>query len=898
MSKLYKLIVLMVLLTSALLAQQYTVSGVVTSAATGEKLVGANVYVKGTNLGAASDVDGKYSITVDAGTYSVVCSYVGFEKQEATVSITNNMELNFSLKDYQFSLSVTVLADRAKERETPVAFTNVEKEQIQLELGSQDIPMVLNSTPSVFATVGGGGAGDSRVNIRGFDQRNFAIMINGVPVNDMENGWVYWSNWDGVGDATSSIQVQRGLSAVNLATPSVGGTMNIITDPTAQKAGVFYKNEIGSGNFAKQTLFAHTGLIDNKFAFSFGGVRKTGDGVVDGAWTDAWAYYAGMAYQVDDRNRIELYANGAPQQHGQRIYALNAATFSHELARDLGFDEEVFANPKFAEQGIQYNSNWNTVSSSYNGKQFYDKDYRNRHSRTEMYERENYFHKPIINLNWYSQLSDKASLYTTLYYSGGNGGGTGTIGSFLFNTALQQRVIDFDATIARNLGNIDTLDGRAIKLSRGVLRNSVNRQWTYGIISKVYYKVNPELTVSAGVDGRIAEIDHFREVRDLLGGDYYKDTANDFDSPTDQYKKLGDKIAYDNTNKVNWLGGYVQAEYTKYKLTAYGTFGYTMNKYDYTDHFFKTDDGSELVLETDWISGFQAKGGASFRVNPNFDVYVNAGYISRVPIFDQAIDDVTGTMVEDPSNEKILSAEAGANLKTLDNKLALKANVYFTNWTDRYRTQGVTNPDGSEGLVKLDGIGQRHIGGELEIAYQPINFVRLDAAVSKGVWKYTEDVSGTYVVDYTTNETKEYNYYIKDLKVGDAPQTQAFVGLSLFPFKGFQASVDFRYYTDYYAKFDPFSRSDETDREQVWKIPAYSLIDLHVAYRVPVSLVGVDLTVFAHVFNLLDELYVQDATDNSSFNAYSANGKNHSADDAEVYPGLPRTYNIGFSVGL
>ena len=103
------------------------------------------------------------------------------------------------------------------------------KKKWKFSLGSQDIPMILNTTPSVYATQQGGGAGDARINVRGFNQRNVAVMINGVPQNDMENGWVYWSNWDGVGDATSSIQMQRGLSAVNLATPSIGGTMNIIT---------------------------------------------------------------------------------------------------------------------------------------------------------------------------------------------------------------------------------------------------------------------------------------------------------------------------------------------------------------------------------------------------------------------------------------------------------------------------------------------------------------------------------------------------------------------------------------------------------------------------------------------------------------------------------------------
>ena len=116
-------------------------------------------------------------------------------------------------------------------------------------------------------------------------------MINGVPQNDMENGWVYWSNWDCVGDAAASIQMQRGLSAVNLAAPSVGGTMNIITDPTAHSRGGKFKQEVGAGGFLKTTVNLNTGLIGDKMAFSTTLVRKTGDGVIDKTWTDAWAYY-------------------------------------------------------------------------------------------------------------------------------------------------------------------------------------------------------------------------------------------------------------------------------------------------------------------------------------------------------------------------------------------------------------------------------------------------------------------------------------------------------------------------------------------------------------------------------------------------------------------------------
>lgn len=897
MYKLYKSAFLaLMLFASTAFAQQYSISGTVKSAATGETLIGANVIITGTTIGAATDADGKYTFSVDAGKHTVKCSYVGFQTQTYDVNVTNNMVVDFTLVEKQFSLSVEVIADRAKERETPVAFTNLDKKDMEFQLGSQDIPLILNTTPSVYSTMQGGGAGDARINVRGFTQRNVAIMINGVPVNDMENGWVYWSNWDGLGDATSSIQVQRGLSAVNLATPSIGGTMNIITDPTQQDAGVSYKTEMGSGNFSKQTLFASTGLIDKKFAFTFGGVRKTGTGFVDGAWTDAWAYYAGMAYQVNQNNRLELYATGAPQRHGQRSYKLNAATFSHELARELGYSQAALDDPKFAERGLGYNSNWSPVSTSYQGHQYWNTSQDQRYNPTLINERENYYHKPIINLNWYTQLSSKLSLYSTVYYSGGEGGGSGTFGSMAWDYTLKQRVVDYDGTIAKNVANLDTLsDGRVIKSSKGILRNSVNNQWTVGVLSKAFYKVSNNLNLSFGIDWRKAEAEHYREVRDLLGGDMFYFNGNDFESGLAYYKNLGDKIHYNNTNKINWLGGYGQAEYTKGRITLYGTAGYSVIKYLFTDHFTKVN-GAEKEIESDYVGGYQFKGGSSFRLTTDLSVYANVGYVSKVPIFDQVIDDNTGTLVADYKNETFISAEVGTNWKGMDNKLSVNANVYFTKWDNRATSKNVTNADGSEGVVFLTGISQTHMGFEGDVAYQPARFFRLDGAVSLGNWKYNDDVSGSYVKDIGAGTKEAYNYYIKDLKVGDAPQTQLALSATFVPVKGLRAQLVYRWNGSYYADFDPFSRNDNTDRAQVWQIPNFSLFDLHFAYNLPTNMANI--TVFAHVFNLLDELYVQDAVDNSSYNAYTANGKNHSADDAEIFVGLPRTFNLGVSIGL
>ena len=100
---------------------------------------------------------------------------------------------------------IVVAADRTKLGETPVAFSDVPRAEMDRKLGSRDLPLFLDDTPGVYVTGQGGGSGDSRINLRRFDQRNVAVMINGVPVNDMENGWGYWSNFDGLGDATSSV---------------------------------------------------------------------------------------------------------------------------------------------------------------------------------------------------------------------------------------------------------------------------------------------------------------------------------------------------------------------------------------------------------------------------------------------------------------------------------------------------------------------------------------------------------------------------------------------------------------------------------------------------------------------------------------------------------------------
>ena len=923
-------------------------TGNVIDSKTGDAIAGANIVVEGTDLGAASDESGAYSIEDVTIGSSVTVTVVGYEN---VTKFADSSSLNFELTSKVIEmLELEVLASRADEN-TAVAYSNVSKEDLNLRLGSRDIPLALNTVPSVYATNQGGGAGDARINVRGFNQRNVAIMINGVPVNDMENGWVYWSNWDGLADATSSIQMQKGLSAVNLATPSIGGSMNIITDPTSQNKRGLFKQEIGAFGFLKSTLSYHSGLImDGKLALSGTVVRKVGEGYRAGTWTDAWAYYFGASYNLNPSHRFEFYALGAPQRHGQSLYRQNIATYDTDFAKsldDYNQDALVENGGKFSDAGIDFNQNVSDISDASqtildNGSgqhwQMYSiRDGVDRHESGNLSERENFFHKPQVAINHYWTINNTTRLSSSLYWSGGMGGGTGTYGSIDRSPAVEGNnwwasspwTWNWDKTIAYN----DTSSSG----SKGVLRNSNNRQSTIGVLSKINYDVNDNLKTQFGIDARSARIYHVKTIRDLLGGDYFINTDSDFDADNQQ-KGLGDPVDYNYTNTVGWLGFFGQAKYSSGPLTAYGMAGLTSVKYTHWNHFMRASDynfsyveekdGSdaswveapgddmggnpgELYIEADPISTSQVKGGVLYdlgdalsffeaipyfgKLSNNTSAWFNFGLVDKAPIFDQVITDDTAQLSTNPTNEKFTAFEFGVNGNSNDGLMAIKTNFYYTLWSDRIATRTIQNLDGDDDIIFLTGIDQLHTGVEAELAMQVHPLVRVDLGVGLGNWRYVDDAKGRYKNYDGEEEEIEYTYYLKDLNVGDMPQTTLSVGFTVNPIDRATINFNYRYYSRNVSDWSPTSRTDENDTRSTWVAPSYGVLDIHGSYDIPYDVAGASPTFYLHIFNALDEVYIQDATDNSRYNAW---GSNHYASDAEVFFGLPFRFNTGLSINF
>ncbi len=192
-----------------------------------EPIIGATVSTVDGKAGTATDIDGRFTITLPESVKEIKIASIGYKP--VTLKVSRNMGVIQLQPEAVMLADVVVTQSIGKTRETPVAMSTITADQIELKLGGQELFEMLKTTPGVYTIRQGGGFGDAETRLRGFKSENVAMMVNGIPVNDMEWGGVYQSNWTGLSDVASSIQTQRGLGATIVSTPSIGGTISITT---------------------------------------------------------------------------------------------------------------------------------------------------------------------------------------------------------------------------------------------------------------------------------------------------------------------------------------------------------------------------------------------------------------------------------------------------------------------------------------------------------------------------------------------------------------------------------------------------------------------------------------------------------------------------------------------
>ncbi|MCG8308195.1 MAG: TonB-dependent receptor [Cytophagales bacterium] len=904
------LIVCMLIIAGWVHAQSGSVTGKISDRDSYEALPGANVIIKGTSKGTTTDVNGRFTLgDLTPGSYALEISFIGYELKEMIATIRPNQATN--LGDIRLATSsiglreVEVIASVAIDRRTPVAFTSIEGQEIESKVGNQEFPEMLRYTPSIYVTKQGGGFGDSRINVRGFDQRNTAVMINGVPVNDMENGWVYWSNWAGLSDVTTKMQVQRGLGASKLAVPAIGGSINIITNAAEMNKGGAFGAMLGNDGYQKYSLVLSTGLGESGWAFTIQGTHTLGNGYVDGTKFRGWSYFASLSKVINTQHSIGLTVLGAPQWHHQRDYA-NPYT-----------DHEKY--------GTKYNSDWGYLNGS------------------EYTWRRNFYHKPKAFLNWYWTISDRTELATSAYLSLGRGGGTGPRGEINGNAEYKlPKTSDglhrFDDIYKWNNGgsvpdfgddretweNVNPdVDNRndffADKYvntnSYGLIRRaSMNSHNWYGIISNLTHQLSESFTLTTGVDLRKYQGIHYRRVTDLLGADAYYTNANiniqgqfiSEENPADPLSKMGgeDKLHYYNDGIVSWAGAYAQIEYVKDKISTFLSLSGSNQGFKRVDYFnyYQSDalnraNGVDENMESNWENflGGNIKAGLNYNIDQRHNVFINAGYLSRQPIFDNVFPNNTNQVSNETSNQKIAAIELGYGFR--NSIAALNVNFYRTQWIDRQFSRSI-NTEGGEYTANFS-VDQTHQGIELDFVIKPVERLNIKGMLSVGDWKYRSN-SRALVFDDNQNQVADTTIYLDGVKVGDAAQTTFSLGADYEILTGLGVDANYYYANNLYADFniveDDFFFEEGS---QAWKLPSYGLVDIGAFYTFKVS--KVDFTLRLNVNNVLDDEYISESDTNKLYDPES--GSDRLIPDSEngsvsnrIFYGFGRTWNLGLKV--
>jgi iron complex outermembrane recepter protein len=980
---------------SAAFGQTCAVSGVVKDGFTSEALIGA--YVKAGDAIVPTDIDGRYTLSLPQGAQTVTFSYIGYETFEKTIQVTGtSMTLNAKLESLVLAEAV-VAADLAIDRKTPVAFTNVLPAQIQEELAGRDLPLILNSTPGVYATQQGGGDGDARVTIRGFDQTNLAVMVDGVPMNEMENGWVYWSNWAGLDLVVRTTQVQRGLGASKLAIPSVGGTINILTGGDERGNGsLTFLSEVGNYGYYRNSLAGVFGSREKGF-LHFVGSYRTNQGFAAGLESEAYAYYLKGRKTVGNHN-LSFTTFGAPQRHGQRSYQMQVHEFDADLAQELtpeeGQDEL---------QGILDDAEETDLVSMGRGfNEFmvnYDEVYYNYNEATGLIDttygesrrynsRQNYYFKPIFTVRDVWAMTDKSTLTTTAYASFGTGGGealASTPGTRLADGTLDlQQTWDSHQLFEFGPNGLNVDDNGERKGSNFIRVAHNDHRW-YGALSNYTTQLKDELSFSAGVDVRHYTGSHYRTIGDMFGADYYdapadrRDQNADFDAPL----REGDRYFYSDDGQVGWGGTYVQLEWDKLNYSAFVNVSGAQSFYRGIDYFRprvvtlegttyevrSTDewrvlgdsdwsegalaDGTLLTAEhpgletyaTDWerLNSYTVKAGGNYNLNEWTSAYTNLGYLSRAPLFNSVFD-INNNLIEGYENQYVKAVEVG--LKYAKDRFASNINAYRTGWENKavnrfYSVSGLwqdanlsvysdtSTTAGRQDLLVLaqddrlieDVDWDTEAGTIIEQADRNLGYNLLNAdAVHSGVeWDFAYDVTSKLDVQgvfswgnwrWTSNERVDLinsadNGFItrtdngaradtlvnlNGVKVGDAAQRQISASVSYRPKRGTYFSVRSTWFWQHYADFSPGDVITEGEPKDVWVTPGYNLINFNAGTSFDVSDNAL-LRVRLSVTNLLDELFIADARNNSQYapNPYGPQG---SSGQAEVFVGPPRMIRV------
>ncbi len=679
---------------------QYAIRGNVLSE-TGDPLPGASVSLQKTNLGTHSDLDGSFMIDlVPQGNYIFVVSFVGFETYTQSVNLDKDINLSVSLKEsITYKNEVIVYATRANKK-TPTTYSNLNADDIAERNLGQDLPILLNFTPSMVTTSdAGAGVGYTGMRIRGSDGTRINVTINGIPVNDSESHGVWWVNMPDLATSLNQIQIQRGVGTSSNGAAAFGATINMQTNGPSFRAFGEINNSFGSFNTWKSNVVFNTGLINDKFNFEGRLSRIVSDGYIDRASANLKSYFLTGGY-YGDKTTVKAIVFGGKENTYQSWYGTPQARIEN--------DQEGL------QEVLSYSGEYDTQEQVDN---LLNSD---RRFNYYLYDNEvDDYAQDHVQLHLSHTFTDYFNFSLSGHYTYGRG-------------YYEQERIDDDYS---DYGLEDVVIGVDTITSSDLVR----RRWLdndfYGLTYAFNY-TDDKLALTLGGSYNIYIGDHFGEI-------IWAQYASNSSIRQRYYDGVGEKSDFNTFVKAN------------YQLTG------QLNLFG--DLQIRAIDFNTVGIDHDLVSYntggdylfLNPKFGFTHEIIGNSTLYASYAMGNREPVRSDFIDAPNG---KTPKHETLNNIEAG--IKTDGSKIDYEANFYYMGYKNQLVMTGALNDVGAS--IRTNVPDSYRVGIELTAAFQisqKLNW-SINAAFSQNkIKEYTETVydyafsDDRYVVEVVHEDT-------------------------------------------------------------------------------------------------------------------------------------------------
>jgi len=690
---------------------------------------------------------------------------------------------------------------------------------------SQNISGLLQSSRDIYISTAGYTFGQTRYRIRGYDSENTYVLMNGVPLNDMETGRAYWSAWGGLNDVTRLQEISFGISESPYTFGGVSGSTNIEGRASKLRTGTSLTYSSTNRAYRNRAMVTHnTGMMDNGWALSVSGSRRwANEGYVEGTFYDAWSYYASLEKKLNNRHSIGLVAFAAPSSAGR-------SGVSTQEAYDLAGSN--YYNPNW---GYQNGEKRNSRVGSYNQPRMILTHYWEPDKSTKITTSAAYFFGRYGStaLEWYDAADPRPDYYRYLpsYYR--NNPERFDQLTELWQNNEKARQLDWDFFYFANSKNLFTVEnafgiaGNNVtgNLSKYLIedRRNDHNQWQF---NTNYRKViNPNLTLSSGINLSWFKGKTYKVVEDLLGGDFYIDVdkfaERDFFDPNTAQNDLrnpnrvlreGDIFGYNYSSNINKYDAFVQADFTYAKFDYFVAANVSFTEFWRTGNMQngKFPDASLGDSEKQNFTNFGIKGGVTYKITGRHFLVANGLYMTRAPYFrDSYISPRTRDhVVSGLTDEKILSGDISYVLRAP--KIQARATAFYTEFNDQVYARSYYHEVLRSFInYQMTGVNTLSQGVELGVDYKLTSTINLTGVAGLNRLTYNSRPSATISQDNNSEILAEgRKIYLKNYYVGGSPQTALSGGIKYNSPKFWWVGININYFDDTYLEPNPDRRSE------------------------------------------------------------------------------------------